>query len=616
MAYQSIFTTEEKTATAGGYRSVFGNTDINEGLQTKKSTLPKFLGGGSYTSIFGRPNTIAKTEAEYGLVPTKKGEEGHHIFPVSLGGLSEAYNFKALGEKDHAEITKVGNKALDDFNDGKLDLPEARLKVITKYQEILDRKEGIRQGVKANLLGGLGKVFTDIGSAFKKDYQKRDISEEQKAKDLAIRSLAGYEGKLFQDQEKKRLDEGKSLATYEEVADLTEANIDRTEKLAQGFTAPVRYTAGDLAKGLVSYSLEKKNSDLVYDPRSDTEKLLIGEGRVQRLLEQEDLYGMIARGVGIPATLVVMALIENPFMKEIGITIGIKKFIKDKMTKEAGELVIKLGSKELLKFTDDIIETSLKAGDITKVEAEIARGEILKMQVPKSVIKPTIPSIKEEPIFKEIKAKPTVKEPKQFDEFLSGKKRPPEVKVKPEIRKVTREQLPVGEGKVKVSRLEARTQSLLDNVTKDEIDSLGLSTYKSLNNKENIAKASEYVIKNPDEAMEVLKGNIQAPKGILNNSIFIAMDDVVKLEDNYDLARKFASLRSTRYGQEISVLREIDKDSPVRFIENLIDIREKAITKKLKGKTVSKVKQEIAKEIKIVKPNKYDWSSFVKSIEC
>jgi hypothetical protein len=38
------------------------------------------------------------------------------------------------------------------------------------------------------------------------------------------------------------------------------------------------------------------------------EKLLINEGRVQRITKQEDLYGMIARGVGIPTALTVMVL--------------------------------------------------------------------------------------------------------------------------------------------------------------------------------------------------------------------------------------------------------------------------------------------------------------------
>jgi len=135
-----------------------------------------------------------------------------------------------------------------------------------------------------------------------------------------------------------------------------------------------------------------------------------------------------------------------------------------------------------------------------------------------------------------------------------------------------------------------------------------------MNKAENIAMASEYVLKNPDEALEVLKGNIDAPKGVVNNSILVAMNNLAKGDVN--LALKLASLRSTRLGQELSILTELDKASPVKHIEEIIRIREKAITKK--GKSIRRTKEKITKDIKksIKKPDKHDWSNFINSIKC
>src|SRR5690606_25953337 len=87
--------------------------------------------------------------------------------------------------------------------------------------------------------------------------------------------------------------------------------------------------------------------------------------------------------------------------------------------------------------------------------------------------------------------------------------------------KVPVSQLPVGSGKTKVSRLEARTKTDLDSLTESDIETLGLSTYNQMNKKDNIAKASKYVVENTEDAIKVLKGEKEPPSGILVNSIYI-----------------------------------------------------------------------------------------------
>lgn len=188
-----------------------------------------------------------------------------------------------------------------------------------------------------------------------------------------------------------------------------------------------------------------------------------------------------------------------------------------------------------------------------------------------------------------------------------------EIQPKTESIKVSRGQLPVGEGKVKTTGLENRIKSNFESAP-EEIKS-SLSTFNQMNNKDQIAKAIDYVSKNPDEAMEVLRGNKPAPKGLLNNSIYVAMTH--NAETNSELAAKLASLRSTRYGQEIEILKEIDKNNPVKYmtdlVRNKIEVlggQEKLNT--LRNQEMGTVKRAISKS----NLSKTDWNSFVESITC
>jgi hypothetical protein len=189
----------------------------------------------------------------------------------------------------------------------------------------------------------------------------------------------------------------------------------------------------------------------------------------------------------------------------------------------------------------------------------------------------------------------------------------PRVEVKPKEIGVPRSQLPTGTGEEKVSQLEARVKQTLDNLSQEQIDKLGLSTYKQMNNKETIKVASEYVTQKPNEAMKVLTGEIEPPKGIPANSIYVAM--VKNSKGNLELATKLATLKSTRFGQEIEILKEIDKNSPVKVMGDVVKIRE-AEFKKRTGKSVTEatktVKKELAEKVKV---DKYDWNSFIDSIQ-
>ena len=188
-------------------------------------------------------------------------------------------------------------------------------------------------------------------------------------------------------------------------------------------------------------------------------------------------------------------------------------------------------------------------------------------------------------------------------------------KLKPEIKpkkvKVPYEQLPVGEGKEIASRLEKRIISRLKKVPEE----FQTATYRQMNKKEQIQKAVDYVVKNEDEAMQVLLGKKEPPKGLLHNSIFIAMEE--KAKKDADLALKLASLRATRAGQEISILTEVDKNNPVKYLSDVVQSRIKIIGGQQKVAKYKKILTQ--KGEKVVKKNyikKDEWASFIESIKC
>lgn len=167
----------------------------------------------------------------------------------------------------------------------------------------------------------------------------------------------------------------------------------------------------------------------------------------------------------------------------------------------------------------------------------------------------------------------------------------------------------------KISRFERRQKFGLDNLTEEQKSEL--STYSQINNKENIRKATEFVVDNPEEAMRILKGEIDPPEGILNNSIYLALENSAIENADTDLALKLASLRSTRAGQEISVLQEAYKDNPVRSLSEVRDARMEAAGGKegLSGKT-KKETSSLKKAVDQEAPTKNHWNSFIDSIAC
>jgi len=175
--------------------------------------------------------------------------------------------------------------------------------------------------------------------------------------------------------------------------------------------------------------------------------------------------------------------------------------------------------------------------------------------------------------------------------------------ITPETRttSVPREQLPVSEeGETRVSRLEARLKSVLNNISPEKADEMGVANYQRMNKDEQIKLASDYVSKNPEDAMAVLRGEKEAPVGLLYNSIALALEETSTVTADANLAIKLASLRSTRAGQEISILTKADPNNPVSAINEIIKARKARVERKTKttaSKAISKEVSELSAEV-------------------
>lgn len=173
--------------------------------------------------------------------------------------------------------------------------------------------------------------------------------------------------------------------------------------------------------------------------------------------------------------------------------------------------------------------------------------------------------------------------------------------------KVPRENLPVNteEGQLRVSRLEARVKNKLDSVNPARAEEEGIATYKQMNKADQINRASKFAEENPDEAMAILRGEKPAPEGLLHNSIAIAMEEKAATTADANLAMKLASLRSTRAGQEISILTEADPTNAISQIEEIIKARTGRATRVIKDGNVQKaIKSEITAGSEVIKQSR------------
>jgi hypothetical protein len=183
---------------------------------------------------------------------------------------------------------------------------------------------------------------------------------------------------------------------------------------------------------------------------------------------------------------------------------------------------------------------------------------------------------------------------------------------------VPQEQLPVGEGAQKASTLEARMTGTLNRVSEANLDEAATATYRVMNRADQKAAAAKFVADDPEGAMDVLLGNRPPPTGLLNESILLALSESAESAADRALAVRLASLRATRYGQEIAFLAEAQEGSVIATITDVIKARTE---RALRGKGPTTSKQLVAKEGETFKralrdTQIKDVNKIIQSIEC
>jgi len=183
------------------------------------------------------------------------------------------------------------------------------------------------------------------------------------------------------------------------------------------------------------------------------------------------------------------------------------------------------------------------------------------------------------------------------------------------IIRMQKRQMPVGQGKERLSRLQNRLKGTLETATVEQAEELGLTTYRQMNRKNQIAMATDYVSNNPEEAIRVIKGEIDPPDGVLQNSVYAALVNLG--QEDTDIATQIATLTATKMGQEINILQEIMADNPVVKMQEVVKTRIEAYEKKRGVKIKDKVKNEVKKINKEIKaPDKTSWDNFLAQIRC
>ena len=132
--------------------------------------------------------------------------------------------------------------------------------------------------------------------------------------------------------------------------------------------------------------------------------------------------------------------------------------------------------------------------------------------------------------------------------------------------------------------------------------------------------ATDYVLKNPEDTIKVLNGEIQPGGSIIPQDVYTAAE--IKYMETGDQGLRQALINSeipTKSGQALKALDSTNENSPIKIERDIRNAKEAVIEKKT-GRKINKVKEDVVNEIKksmkkvVIK--KETWSSFIESIKC
>jgi len=198
---------------------------------------------------------------------------------------------------------------------------------------------------------------------------------------------------------------------------------------------------------------------------------------------------------------------------------------------------------------------------------------------------------------------------------------------------VPKEQLPSGTGDERISRYAARMKAGTAKILAEDkdafIEKYDLPTFNRMNQKTEMENAVKYVLEDEEDALARFISGRDAPDGTHSLALGLALREKATATGDRDLATRLASLKATRAGQDISLLRQSDPDDPFKAMELIVDARRDQVARNLparhsKGKTndqaiASAVKEEtdaIVKELDLTEIKLADVKLLLDELDC
>lgn len=203
----------------------------------------------------------------------------------------------------------------------------------------------------------------------------------------------------------------------------------------------------------------------------------------------------------------------------------------------------------------------------------------------------------------------------------------PKTKKAADLYRIIHQQMLGGEG---VPQIEAGVSkvgaSMAEKAVSDKLTKTfgGTAEYSKITIEDQAKQASDLVDKNIDQALRILHGEEELPKGLRGASLLTALEDyAVKTKDVEllrDIAKSPLTSETSIHAQELRLLAERDPFSPVTKIKEVISVREAAVTKKLKGRTPIGIKKEmrveLSQKIAKAKPTPKTWAALLDELTC
>ncbi len=193
----------------------------------------------------------------------------------------------------------------------------------------------------------------------------------------------------------------------------------------------------------------------------------------------------------------------------------------------------------------------------------------------------------------------------------------PSTEVKP-VGRTTQTLKPVeGTGDLKTRGLSQNIEATA--IEKQLADNFGdLPEYRQVSMADQARQSAELIAQDRELAKQIALGKKAAPKGLLPESVLVAVEHDATVKGDVEALRELANSKlastATTMGQRIRTLGERDSASPIEAIRQVQQAREEALASrgvKIKEQTVTRIKESIKKT-----NTKKNWADFVESITC